>query len=42
MKLDELRMEMMNRGCTEIQVNSKAVAIALDVFSESGDKYTCL
>ena len=38
--LDLFRKELMSRGLTQQQANSKAVAVALDVLSNSGNTYT--
>ena len=40
--LDDLRDEMKKRGCTDSQINSKAVAVVLDIVSSSGNKYTAI
>lgn len=37
-----LREEMTNRGCTKTQIESKTVAIVLDILTNSGDKYTSM
>lgn len=38
--LDCLREELEKRGLSKAQINSKAVAVVLDVVARSGDKYT--
>ena len=40
--LEKLRDEMKVRGCTPATINSKAVAVVLDIVSNSGDAYTTL
>ena len=40
--LDLFREELKRRGLSDAQANSKAVAVALDVLSQSGDMYTSL
>ena len=37
--LEALREEMMSRGCSKQQCDSKVVAVILDIVSGSGDKY---
>lgn len=37
--LDCLREEMASRGLTRVQIESKTVAVVLDILSKSGDKY---
>lgn len=38
--LDCLREELKERGLNQAQIESKAVAVVLDIVSNSGDKYT--
>ena len=38
--LDCLREEMEKRGCNKAQIESKSVAVVLDIVANSGDKYT--
>ena len=38
--LDCLREELKGRGLSQTQIESKAVAVVLDIVSNSGDKYT--
>lgn len=38
--LDCLKEEMLSRGCTKAQCESKTVAVVLDILSKSGDAYT--
>lgn len=40
--LELLKEEMMKRGCTRVQADSKAVLAALEIISESEGKYTDL
>lgn len=38
--IDCLREEMEKRGCSKTQIDSKVVAVVLDIISQSGNKYT--
>ena len=40
--LDMLKQEMLKRGCTKAQTESKLVAIVLDIVAEAGTAYTDL
>ena len=40
--LDMLKQEMLKRGCTKAQTESKLVAIVLDIVAETGTAYTDL
>lgn len=40
--LEMLKQEMLKRGCTKAQTESKLVAIVLDIVSEAGTAYTDL
>ncbi len=40
--LEMLKQEMLKRGCTKVQTESKLVAIVLDIVAETGTAYTDL
>ena len=40
--LDMLKQEMLKRGCTKAQTESKLVAVVLDIVAETGTAYTDL